>query len=931
MQKYIFLIVFLLCYNLKAQSQLEFFEKNIRPVLSSSCYKCHASSSDKVKGALLLDSKAGLLKGGENGPVVIAGSPEKSSLYKGLTHKDSDFQMPPKEKLDDAVIKNFELWIKNGAYYPESKNQNIDIFSSARSHWSYTSLIKPNIPNIQDPWINNDIDKFVLSKQKENKLSPSPSADKKTIIRRLYYDLTGLPPTEEEVVNFINDKSPAAYENLVDKLLASPRYGERWGRKWLDTARYSDTTGTINNNREPRFTYSHTYRDYVIKSLNEDKPFDRFALEQIAADKLKDIKKEDLAALGYLTLGKDSANINDIIDDRIDVITKGFMASTMVCARCHDHKFDPFTTKDYYALHGIMNSSYVPDDASKPILKPIVNNSGYQDYLNQRKLVELGIEKYINTNYYAAMLNFKTNTANFLYGGYILNSTDEGEKQNYIRENSLNPRIMQKWGQAMRTPVNIPNKKGKSKSSKSYSSRGVNPVFLPYSRMFNVPEKTFAAEFSKFLKTDKENINSYLYSFFEKNPVRNMKDLANIYQAAIIYSEKPTTNEDVIYFRDSIFKNGGPLDIDKDNFQRFYANNQLTMRYDNLLRAERGKLITLELNHPNTPYRAMAMVDKSTPANSPVLIKGEPNSRGPVVSHRFVEFFSPTNKTYLNGSGRLELASDIIKTPLFARTIVNRIWQGHFDEGFCKTPDDFGTSTETPAMFDLMNYLSCFLIENNYSLKSLHKLIVTSSTYQQVCLDNPRKSFIDPENKYFWRMNLIRLDFEELRDTLLFLGGRLDYTMGGPSVDLFAAPQGNDYRRRMIAPPRNPVNYSTRRSVYGYIDRNRLAETLTTFDFATPEMTTGKRFRTTVSKQALFLMNNSFVLDQIKAITQKKDFTLKTTPENKIDYLYSIIYQRDPTKNEIKIGLDFIKENGIDSWDKYVQILLLSNEVMFVN
>lgn len=897
--------------------EVKFFESKIRPILAQKCYECHSATSAKIKGGLRLDTKETLLQGGDSGASIIPKNPDASLLIKAITYKSVDIQMPPKEQLPDNVVRDFETWIKMGAPDPRMGIVVGKSSSSASSHWAYQPLSKATPPNIKDSWIKNDVDKFILAKLQESKLTPSELAEKRELMRRVYFDLIGLPPTIDEVEAFVADKSPDAYERLVDRLLASPHYGERWARYWLDVARYADTSGTIQNNRENRYTYSYSYRDYVIKAFNDDKPYNDFVLEQLAADKYG--RTNNLSALGFITLGRDANNNNnDIIDDRIDVITKAFLATTVTCARCHDHKFDPISAKDYYSLHSVLNSSYVPVD--KPLIKPIVVTPDYVAYEKEKTRIEKEIEIFIDTRYATAMNSFVTNTAKWLYGMYVLETVEASDRQDYIRENTLNPRIIQKWGAAARTPINL-TKRGVSKNAKAV--RGTNPVFVPYANMFKVPTNEFASGYKTNVLAKMDEVNPFLAKYLRG--VNSMQALAYAYQRAVIDARKfiNATNiqqNGLVEFVQTIYKNGGPLDISRTDFQRFYANNQMTMRYENELSRERGRLVTLELTNKGAPVRAMALYDKPKPQDSYVFLKGDPNSRGPSVTRRFIEAFDQTPNNYTNGSGRMELAEDIISIPLTARVYVNRLWQAHMHEGFVKTPDDFGIQTEKPYHYDLMNWLAGYFLENGQSAKAVHKVIVMSSTYQQSSKSVARKAVVDPDNKTFWRMNVGSLDFEVLRDTFLTVAGSLDKTMGGPSVELL---------------PINGNKYSSRRSVYGLIDRGRLPDVFTTFDFATPDMVTGKRYHTIVPKQALFLMNNSFSIDQIRAVAKQAGF-LKGTHEQKVEYLYNSFFQRDPLPIEIALSRDFVLSNTtpnakLSGWEKYIQVLLLSNEMMFVN
>lgn len=887
----------LLKANALTKSETDFFETKIRPVLVESCYKCHSSTSLKVKGKLLLDTKSLTLKGGETGPAVVPGNLDKSLLIKAIRYSNKDLQMPPNAKLSEQIIKNFETWVKMGAPDPRLETPKYVRIKDPQDHWAYKPINPPKIPDINNKWISNPIDNFILSKLKENKLSPSSEVDRKVLIRRVFYDLIGLPPTEKEVSDFVSDTSLIAYEQLIDGLLNSPHYGERWARHWMDTSRYSDTTGTVNVGTDTRYTYSYTYRDYLINSFNKDKPFDLFVMEQIAADKMKG-NKETLAALGFITLGKNSGNINDVIDDQIDVIFKGFMATTLVCARCHDHKFDPISTKDYYSMHGILNSSMVPDDKTKPLLYDAPQTEEYLDYVKKQGIIEKEIEKFIDVRFESAMSDYRTNTFKHIYGGYILNTMVDANKSDFIRTNKLNTAMIQKWALAINVKLAVP-KRGSLRSNNKPKEDNLNhPSFLPFSRMFKVTDDKFKDEFATLILDYSEDINPFLLHRIKRSPINSMKDLAVAYQSAVLdsFSNTSTNVPGAIEFRDSIFKNSGPMDINRLNFQGFYGDGGKTMTYDNELREQRRRLNTLEITHVAAPPRAMVMVDKGSIVNSPVFIKGNAGTTGPIVPHRFLETFSYLNPSnFTNGSGRLELAQSIVNplNPLTSRVMVNRIWQYHFGEGLVKTPDDFGFQTETPAQIDLLNYLAYYFMEEGWSVKKIHKLMLMSSTYKQSTMSDSKKAYIDPSNKFYWRMNMLKIDFETLRDTILYVGGKLDFTMGGQPVNLVTPDQ---------------MGYSTRRTIYGFIDRGNLPEVFTTFDFATPEMTTGRRFQTVVPKQSLFLMNNSMVIEQVRNMITRDEFVKITNEKEKIKSLYRICFQREPSSIETKIGMEYMED-----------------------
>ena len=373
-------------------NQVDFFENRIRPVLADNCYKCHSTLAEKVKGGLLLDSREALLKGGDSGVVLVPGDPERSSLIKAVRYTDPDLQMPKDKKLPADQIADLVTWVKMGAPDPRSATADQRKWTDDKTnHWAWQPVKRQPIPEVSQPeWCQTPVDNFILAKLDENGLKPNPPADKRTLIRRATFDLIGLPPTPEEVQAFVNDDSPEAFAKVVDRLLASPHYGERWGRHWLDVARYSDTKGQPRRNTEDNANpFAWTYRDYVIRSFNENKPYNIFVLEQIAADRLYEMKTWDhnptnLAALGFLTVGDHYMGMqNDIINDHIDVVSKGFLALTVTCARCHDHKFDPIPQKDYYSLRGIFDSSVEPK--VEPVIGKIPNTPEYLDYYRQRE------------------------------------------------------------------------------------------------------------------------------------------------------------------------------------------------------------------------------------------------------------------------------------------------------------------------------------------------------------------------------------------------------------------------------------------------------------------------------------------------------------------------------------------------------------------
>ncbi len=773
-----------------SSDQVQFFENKVRPILVNNCYKCHSSEAEKLKGGLSLEFKDSILKGGENGPAIVPGDPERSLLIKAVRYSDPDLQMPPKgKKLSDADIDTLVTWIRMGAPDPRVASAGKTWAKDPRKHWAFQAIKRVSPPEVQNTnWVANPIDQFVLGKLEQNGMKPSAPADKRTLIRRATFDLTGLPPTPEEVKAFVDDTSSDAYAKVVDRLLASPQYGERWGRYWLDVARYSDTKGDVKKNREaPIYPNAWTYRDYVIRSLNDDKPYNRFLLEQIAGDKMpQDQNRTALAAEGFLTLGdRFNENNNDIINDRIDVVCKGTMGLTVTCARCHDHKFDPVSQKDYYALHGVFNSSAEPGE--EPVLGTIKPTADYMDYAKKRAALE--------------------------------------QKLASLQQNARQRR---------------------------------------------------------------------------KSGVK----------------QKDIKKEETELQRD---------------------------------------LTRLDVSHPGAPPRANALYDAIKPKDSHVFIRGEAQSQGDLVQRRFLEIFGGTRSPFRSGSGRLELAQSIVSpfNPLTPRVIVNRVWMHHFGEGFVTTPDDIGNQSEPPSHPELLDYLAAKFMTDGWSLKKLHRSIMLSNTYQQGSEDNPRYAQQDPQNRLLWRANIHRLEFEAMRDSILAIGGVLDLKMYGRPVNLGEQP------------------YSRRRTIYGNVDRRNLPEVYNQFDFANPDVTTGKRYETIVPQQALFMMNNPLVVEQARNLVNQKAFTDCADAASRIAYLYEHIFQREPTDVELQLAAAFITDSPapeaisaegrqfvskqrkggggkkapamslanipasqlkrIGAWEKYAHALLQTNEALFIN
>ena len=885
--------------------QVNFFESKVRPVLVENCYKCHSEASDKVKGGLLLDSRDGWSKGGDSGPAIVPGQPDKSLLIRAVRYTDKDLAMPPNEKkLPPNQIADLETWVRMGAPDPRIGGAGAEHvykveMENARKHWAYKRITKPAVPAVSDPWIKSPVDTFILASLKANNLTPSKPADKTTLLRRATFDLTGLPPTTKELQDFLADNSPSAFSNVVERLLGSPRYGERWGRYWLDLAKYGDTKGRVGQNEDPRYLYSHTYRDYVIRSFNDDLPFDKFIVQQIAADKLQlGEDKRALAALGFLTLGnRFNNNAQDIIDDRLDTIFKSTMALTVACARCHDHKFDPIPTRDYYALHGVLNSSTEPKE--QPLIDEPKSSPAYQAYLRDVAFAEAAVERYRDEIARELSKDLRGKVGDYLFALYEFKKSTNGQSLNrFMQTRNLSGSQGTAWQRYLQ------ERRGRQN----------HPVFSPWFEFETLTDAEFPAkarELSAKFYANKDRqfpINAHVARLFVSPPA-SMKQLAARY--GVMFSEIEKKWETLLAttktppaalpdpaaeeVRKHIYGRGTPGYID-DARVRNYINREDRVR--NRLNQLQRTANDLKFNHPGSPARAHVLIDSDRPRDSAILVKGNPGKKGPVVQRQFLEFVSTENrKPFRDGSGRLELAQAIVHpdNPLTTRVLVNRAWLQHFGQGLVRTADDFGLRSDPPTHPELLDYLATWFVENGWSLKKLHRLLMLSSAYQQSSDENPRFAQIDPENRYLWQMNRRRLDFEALRDTILYIGGKLDVTMGGPGVRLDSEP------------------YSLRRSVYGYVDRNNLPNMYLTFDFANPDLATGKRDETIIPQQALFMMNSPLVVEQAENLARRPDFKAKATNEEKIKLLYNLIYQREPTALEVQLATEYLRSETVAS------------------
>ncbi len=908
----------------KNDAGIEFFESKIRPVLVERCYKCHSGEGKKQKGGLALSTRESLRKGGDSGPAIVPGKPEASLLIKAIRHASAELKMPPDGKLPAAVIADFEKWIVLGAPDPREAGSTAgNAMHDPKKHWAYQPIRTPDLPPVKHKdWPISPVDHFILAKLEASGLTPAEPADRRTWIRRVYLDLTGLPPTFAEVETFIADSSADAPARLVDRLLASPHYGERWGRHWLDVARFADTKDGVLMYGDDRVRpYAYTYRDYVIRAFNEDMPFDRFIHDQLAADLVTPrVEKWRLAAMGFLTLGRQfDNNIHDVLDDRIDVVSRGLVGLTVACARCHDHKYDAISTADYYSLYGVFASSEAPLEL--PLIDRAEVFAGFTEFEKQYAPKRKQIQDFQDKQF--ALLSEAVRKR---VGDYLLRvattAPDPLETAIFflsLAPEDLRPQIVARWRRYLSSP-----------------NRADDPVFGPWYELMNLPEMEVAKRApavlqewkSRPLGTARGQVNPLLAGALTTAKLRNKGDVARAYGkllAQVYEQSKKSASQSASdaerQLLDRVTGRDSPLYFPKSQTY-YYMSRQEKDAFGGM----KSGLDKLAVQAKNAPPRAMVLHDAPELYDPRVFVRGNPAVPGERVPRQFLEVLSNgKRRPFANGSGRLDLARAITApdNPLTSRVMVNRVWLHHFGEPLVATPSDFGARSNPPSHPELLDYLAWQLQTDGWSLKKLHRAMVLSRTYQQSSRDRPECRKVDPENRLLWRCHRRRLDFESMRDTLLLMSGRLDRTMGGRPVDIVGNPLAN------------------RRTVYALVDRQSLPGMFRAFDFPVPDQSVERRPLTTVPQQALFGMNSPFAVEQAKALAARPEVTATSNAEQRITALYRLVFTRNPETDEVQAGLRFLQEvtsgqNGPDrsqltAWQQYAQVLLLTNEVMFVD
>ena len=774
-----------------------YFEQRVRPLLTSNCLKCHGGEA-KIKGGLRLTSRESLLKGGDTGTAAVPGAPDKSLLIEAI-HYGGELKMPPDQKLSAEQVATLTEWVKRGLpWTPDLDLTPAGVAVDAPAHagppkpedargfWSFQPVRRPDVPaaNRLD-WVRNPVDAFVLAKLEANGLSPAPPADPVALLRRAYYDLTGLPPTPQEVNDFLADAAPDAYERVIDRLLASPHYGEKWGRHWLDLVRYAETNSYERDNPKPNVW---RYRDYVIRSFNQDKPYDRFLKEQLAGDELPDpgSNPDAVVATGFYRLGVWDDEPADRMqaryesfDDIVATVGQSFLGLTFDCARCHDHKIDPIPQADYYRLlafvHNVNDYHNGGPTDERPLSTPPADAEAYEQQVRER-------------------------------------ARRIGEARAAIDE------VRQIFRQLLQ----------------GEAGRG------------DVPE----ADVPRLLDSD---------------------------GARVLGTE------------------------------RFAAYRKLTRELESLRSSGNGadKALCVTEAGPTAPETF-------------VWIRGNAGAQGEKVEPGFPQVLGgsgpaavPPPPPGAKSSGRRTVLADWIASkdnPLTARVMVNRIWQYHFGRGLVRTPNDFGLQGERPTHPELLDWLAAEFVERGWSMKAMHRLLMTANTYRMSSGPDPKALAADPRNDLLWRFDLRRLTAEEIRDSVLAVNGTLNLKAGGPSV---YPPIPPEVMQTQSKPGEgwhtSPPEEAARRSVYVHVKRSLRVPLLESFDAAETDKSCPVRFVTTLPTQALGMLNSAFLNEEAEKFARRLRQETGDDVRKQVALGLKLVTCREPSEKDVLRGVELIE------------------------
>ena len=917
------------------------FESRVRPLLAAKCQSCHGDTV--AEAGLRLDSRRSLLAGSDSGPVLVPGDAATSKLLLAVRHT-GDLAMPPDEKLSPEEISALDTWVTAGAPWsgpggdddasPPTPAATMDerLATSLTNHWAFTPPVRHAAaelpasfdPALREAWSASAIDRFIGGGLATVGLAPSPEATPRDLIRRLSYDLTGLPPSADEADAFCAAAAggaaatDAAFRAAVERLLASTEHAEHWGRKWLDLARYSDTMGYVIGDADNRYPFAWTYRDWVVDALHRDLPYDQFVTLQLAADRIEPpVPPSDLAALGFLTVGRTFlGNTHDIIDDRIDLVTRGLLGLTVACARCHDHKYEPVTAADYYALHGIFASCAIPKEL------PVIGDSpsGPETEAFAAKLAEL--EAAVTTHENAVAVR-AIREAVAHAADYFLETARPTPR---AADNRLPPLAD---GYELQPFLLDPLKELLDKAEPSH------PILGAWAAARGTPDAEVAAVLTTLRGTwgqspDPAVVNPLVLQELLSAQPTTLRQLAEAYarlvarvapEAAGGPAAQPDEPAELMALRGLMGVEGTPLVVARGRAMK------VATRDEKAERQKRKKAVTTHRNEAaGSPLRAMVLLD-TTPVDSHVFLRGNPGRPGDKVERRLPKLLGGA-AVARDSSGRLDLARAIVAptNPLTPRVIVNWAWTHHIGRGLVDTPGDLGLRGEPPTHPLLLDDLARrFVDEGQWSLRWLHREIVTSRVWRQSSMMRADLADRDPDNRLFGRANRRRLDWEAWRDSMLAAAGTLDLAhRGGRGVDPLSEKAMNA------------------RSIYGRLDRQNVPGILRVFDIANPDTAVHVRTKTTVPQQSLAVLNAPLVVAAARQVASRVDREIGDTSNKDVRTvaLWRAVLARSPSPDEQAAALAWLAEETLRDesdkatftrWDRLAQALLATAEFQFVD
>ncbi|MEP6538166.1 MAG: PSD1 and planctomycete cytochrome C domain-containing protein [Bryobacteraceae bacterium] len=879
------------CLPSTAADKVDFFETHVRPVLARNCFACHTASP--MAGLAMVSSES-LLKGGKSGPAIIPGKPDDSLLIQAVSHTHARLKMPPQGELSALEIADLRTWVEMGAPWPITAQASnpapaaYRITPEQRKFWSFQPVRKPEVPAVKDTvWAKTPIDHFVLAQLEKKGLRPVKPAERNILLRRVYLDLIGLPPTPEQTAAFLADRSSQSLAKVVDQLLASPKYGERWGRHWLDVARYTDDK--LNIVADEPYPNAFRFRDWVIQAFNDDMPYDKFVKAQIAADLLPSGEREKLLpGLGFYGM---SAQYQE---DRADVTGKAFLGLTVGCAQCHDHKFDPIPTRDYYSLLGVFISTKLkeyplaPADVVKEFDSREKSINDLQEKLN--KFLQ------IQSRQLAGIL--ASRIVRYLPAAWKVMGPQHSSAEEAAKNDGLDAETLDRWIAYLR---------------KDHEHTHLKQWTAMLKRGGSLEEaQKLAVEFQATVLS----VATEIEGIEEQNLALLGGASGNPSLAKIVLVPYP--RDKYVFWRELFGESRTGFGEKKIEPVLIYAGEKL----DRFLQGEwksyvsdlRAELTARKKDLPPKYPFLHSIEEADKPANLKVYIRGNPDNLGEEAPRAFLSIFSDgPPKPFTHGSGRLELAEAIAnaRNPLFARVMVNRIWLNHFGQGIVRTPSNFGQLGARPTSPELLDYLAARFVESGWSMKAMHREMVLSSTYALSTVNSEVNFTADPENRLLWRANRRRLDVEVLRDSMLATAGELVTTLGGSPLKV--SDQANH-----------------RRTVYSFISRRDPDETLALFDFPGANDSNEQRLETSTPLQRLYFLNSAFAMERAKALAVRLKNEAGDNPAAEIHRAYELVFSRPPSEKELKLGVEFLRgESG--ALPRYTQALFATNEFQMVN